>query len=116
MLYSERPTDTNVEIRGTDPTDLKAIEQLVSLLKEGGEPSDDEEAERSYSWKRDAGLKICSVTMPQFRKNKRLSIFLDLVQEDLERLAWKGNNLSGDERRALKELQEAREVVIKQTE
>lgn len=56
-------------------------------------------------------MRIRSTSMPQFRKNKWLEVFLDLV--------WKNNivdNLSCNERKAIKELRNAGEIVIKQSD
>lgn len=119
LLYSDRSSEMNTQTSGVDSNDMEAIDLLVSLLEEGTISTDDEEIEESFNWRISAGLKIRSTSMPQFRKNKRLGVFLNLVQEDLEKVEWKnstGDNLSVDERKALKELQKAQEIVIKQSD
>lgn len=61
-------------------------------------------------WRRQAHLNIRSTKMPPFRNNRWLGIFLDLVQEDLNRITCDkitNDNLLPDERVALKELSEA---------
>lgn len=56
--------------------------------------------------------------MPQFRKNKWLGVFFDLVEDDLSKLRWQmefPDNLSHEERKALGELQEAEGLVVKKS-
>lgn len=57
--------------------------------------------------------------MPQFRKNKWLSLFLEMVQMDLKSIKWDGHlkdSLSREERKAIKELREARGLIIKRSD
>lgn len=82
--------------------DREALNQLMDLLEEGGDNSGDEEQNIDDPWRRKPNLKIRS--MPQFRKNKWLGVFLDLVQDNLEEVNWlKGthDNLSSGEQLAL---------------
>lgn len=114
-LYSDRPSEPNVT-REPSTGDTLALKQLESLFEEGGISSDDDETSASCSWRRDAGLRIWSTKMPQLRKDKRLGIFLDLVQEDLAKINWHINdtsNLPSDERQALMELRKSDKIIIK---
>lgn len=57
--------------------------------------------------------------MPQFRKNKRPGVFLDLVQEDLSKINWQdksGGNLPPLERKAIKELHDADGIINKSSD
>lgn len=70
-------------------------------------------------WKRKAHLNIRSTKMPQFRNNRWIGIFLDLVQEDLNRINWDkipNDNLLPDKHLALKELSEVPNLIIKSSE
>lgn len=118
-LYSDK-SKTSDQVPETSTKEAIALDQLVSLLEEGAtSSSDDEEISDNSNWRRNGGLKICFTSMPQFRKNRRLGIFLDLVQENLRKIDCQNNtidNLSVDERRALEELQNADNIVIKQSD
>lgn len=63
-----------------------------------------------------SSIRIRSTKMPSLSKHKWLSLFLDLVQIDLEKVNWNWcciDNLSIEECKALKELDEAPNLVIK---
>lgn len=54
--------------------------------------------------------------MPPLSKNRWLNLFLEMVQTDLEKIDWtkkSPNNLSTGERHALKDLQNRKNIVIK---
>lgn len=66
-------------------------------------------------WRRQAHLTIRPVKMRPFRRNRCLGVFLDLVEEDLNKVRWDGTlgyNLSPEERNALRELSEAPNLII----
>lgn len=57
--------------------------------------------------------------MPSLGKNKWLSMFLEMVQADLGEIPWKQlgqDNLTPTERQALRELKEAKQVIIKRSD
>lgn len=57
--------------------------------------------------------------MPTLSKHKWFKVFLDLVQRDLSKVNWNWvgpNNLTSEERKALRELEEAPNLVIKKSD
>lgn len=77
---------------------------FMSLLEECGTVSEDEEIPPTDQGKPKANLQIRSTSMTQFRKYKCMSVFLDLVEDDLSKLHWQAelpDNLSLEERKAL---------------
>lgn len=94
----------------------RTLENTMSLLDEFGDYLGDEDYDVTDPWKRKANLRIRSTTMPQFRKNRCLGVFLDLVQDDLCKVCWDRRTLdylTPDERIALAELKDAKKVVTK---
>lgn len=115
-IYSDKTPLNDLQL---DTRETEALESLMILMEEGGQSSGEEEAPEMSGWKRDPKLKIRSTKMPLFRKNKWLGVFLDLVEEDLKKLNWEtimGDNLTYEERKALKELREADQVIIKKSD
>lgn len=114
ILYSEKQA-TDGSIQETNPTDIVAIDQLVSLLEEGGPSLENDKSIDTTPWRKDPNLKIRLTSMLQFRKNKWPGVFLDVVQEDLDkvdRTITVTDNLS-PRKLALKELQNAERLVFK---
>lgn len=65
-------------------------------------------------------MRIRSTKMPTLSKHKWLKVFLDLVQRDLSKVNWDWvgpKNVTSEERRkALRELEEAHDLVIKKSD
>ncbi|XP_068129502.1 extracellular calcium-sensing receptor-like [Hyperolius riggenbachi] len=97
--------------------DRRAIVELESLkdeIDDGGGPDDNPiEGEAPLH----TNLKPRSKFMPSITSNKYVSVFLELVEEDLRKLDWNmappTQNISVAERKALQELQNAPSLVIK---
>lgn len=112
-IYSDKVVNSD---SAAETNDANALESLMTLLDEDGQSSDDDETSETSAWRRNPHLKIHSTKMPFFRKNKWLGVCLNLVQEDLEKLDWEsipGDNLTREERRALKDLRQAEQIIIK---
>lgn len=73
---------------------------MMSLLDEYGDYLGDEDYDVTDPWKRKANLRIKSIAIHQFRKNRWLGVFLDLVQDDPSEVGWDRrtlDNLTPDE-------------------
>lgn len=95
-------------------------EEVLAILSSLLEENEREEAEHD-PYKRQAGLNIKSTKMPPLNKNRWLCLFLDMIQTDLSRVNWKfknknEDNLSLAERKAIRELSEAPQLVIKRSD
>lgn len=96
----------------------EALNNLIMLLQENSD-SDSEIPENLGVNNRPSNLVIKSTKMPPMSKHKWIKLFLDQVQKDLRKISWdwKGlDNLTREERHALKELQEAPNLVIKSSD
>lgn len=92
--------------------DQKALDILNFLLEEN-----EDLPELDYPSRRTSDPRICSKKMPPLSKNKWLNLFLEMVHRDLGNIEWtqKGiDNLSQEERQALKERKEAKTHCNKQ--
>lgn len=115
LLYSGKPA-IDPSPQEDNQSDQEGLDQLVSLLDEGGPLWEDDEPLAILPSRRSPNLKTRSTSMPQFCKNKWLGVFLDFVQEDLQKVNWMAigsDNLMKDERKALTELQNDESVIIK---
>lgn len=114
----QRPTQDEDENLPTKSQDDEDLDILTSLLMESKD-DDQSISTPSSPLKRDANLLIKSTKMPPFRKNRWLGVFLDLVQDDLTKVNWqrgRKDNLDPEQRRALRELKEAPNLVIKKSD
>lgn len=93
------------------------MQNLVSLLQENTDSDSDLDLQSDPTpMNRPSNLTIKSLKMPPLSKHKWINLFLDQVQKDLTKINWNWrgpDNLFNKERRALKELQEAPNIVIK---
>lgn len=87
LVYSGTSSDLNDQGLPQGAREQQAIDDLVSLMGDSSTDSDDEIPVQD-PWKRQAHLNIRSTKLPQFRNNQWIGIFLDLVQEDLNRINW----------------------------
>lgn len=89
----------------------------MSLLQENADfDSDTEIFDSGGEYVHLSGLQIKSVKMPPLSKHKWIQLFFDQVKKDLSKVIWKYkgiDNLTREERRAWKELEEASDIVIK---
>lgn len=97
-----------------DTEDQNALDILNSLLEEN-----EDSPGLDYHNRRSRDLRIHSKKMPPHSKSKWLNLYLEMVQFDLGSIEWtqKGiDNLSREERKVLKELGEAKHIVIKRSD
>lgn len=105
MYQNSGEINTN-ETEHLDAEDQQALDILNALLEEN-EPT-------SCPTRRIADLLIRSKKMPPLSKNRWLYMFLEMVQADLEKINWtqKCKDNLKDERMALTDLKEAKNVVF----
>lgn len=113
MLYANKYSNQNAQ----NKEELEALDALISLLQENEDSDLDTEmpSEQTASTC-SANLSIKSVKMPPLSKHKSIEFFLAQVKRDLSKVNWKYrgiDNLSKEERKALKELEETPGIVIK---
>lgn len=94
-----------------------ALIALISLLQENVDSDSEVDASgHQYEVIRSANIPIRSVKMPPRSKYKPIEFFLTQVKRDLSKVNWKYkglDNLTREERKAQKELEEAPGIVIK---
>lgn len=114
LWHSRGPDNTLTLESNLDKDEREAINNFMSLLDEN--EGSDSEVETNHPLNRKSNLKIRSTKTPTLSKHKWLQVFLDQVKQDLGRVNWDWigpNNLSSSERKALRELEEAPNSVIK---
>lgn len=113
--HSTRHTEINPSTQNKE--EREALDALVSLLQENADSDSDIETPPELSvLTRSANLSIRSVKMPPLSKHKSIEFFLAQVKRDLSKVDWKYrgiDNLTREERKALKELEETPGIVIK---
>lgn len=113
-LY-EREGGTSTVNTILDSDDQKVLDILNLLLEENSEHGE----EFHTPTKCIVDLKIKSQKMPPLSKNRWLSLFLEMVQSDLEKVKWhkRGtDNLTKGERNALDDLKKRKNIVIKNSD
>lgn len=97
--------------------EAEALNALVSLLQENADSESDlEPSTYTLECPQASNIIIRSVKMPPLSKHKWICLFLDQVQKDLVKINWNWrgiDNLTKEERMALKELKESTNLVIK---
>lgn len=96
---------------------MSILEILNSLLQEN-EEGDIEDLPNLF---RKAELQIKSLHMPPLGKNKWLSVFLNQIQTDLHQIDWSNKGRDNitkeeEERRAIKELTQAKDIILKRSD
>lgn len=117
LWHAKRLNDPLTSESSLDKDEKEAIECLVALLDENFEGDSDENL--CHLLRRPSDLKIRSTKMPPLSKHKWLQLFLDQVKLDLMKINWKWvgpNNLTNSERKALFDLQNAPNLVIKKSD
>ncbi|XP_073465173.1 NACHT, LRR and PYD domains-containing protein 3-like [Aquarana catesbeiana] len=117
LWHHNNPDNKSTPDSNLDKDENEAINNLMALLEENA--NSDSETENSHPIRRKSNLRIKSTKMPALSKHKWLQLFLDQVKLDLGRINWEwlgSSNLTSSEKKALKELQEAPNLVIKRSD
>lgn len=109
---------TSNPVLGTDINTKNQDEEMLAILSSLLE--ENERGETGHGpYKRQSKLNIKSTKMSPLNKNRWLSLFLDMIQTDLSKIDWSiksEDNLSPAERKAIRELSEAPQLVIKRSD
>lgn len=115
--YWHSARHNKLQINQSDKEERAALDTLVSLLQENADSdSDVETPDHRFELVRPSKLQIRSFKIPPLSKHKLIEFFLTQVKRDLSKVNWEYggiDNLTRQERKALREMEEAPGIVIK---